>query len=243
MDAAGQDPWAEFRITQPAACQSLLRELCDGLVPVVLNAADGSAVPTVLRSADAQARRLVFSADTAMPALDRLVECNEAAAIAYIDQVKVQCHLEGFLLVHGAQGPSLISGWPDAIYRFQRRQAFRVRHSGSEQAEVLFRHPSLPEMALRLRLLDISIGGCALWLPADVPPLQPGTQLGEIQVNLGDDARFEVPATLQHATAIGRSDGVRIGCAWGPLPGQAERVLQRWIDRAQQRHRLLQARS
>jgi hypothetical protein len=32
---------------------------------------------------------------------------------------------------------------------------------------------------------------------------------------------------------------VRIGCEWRALTGSAERVLQRWIDRAQQRQRLL----
>ena len=35
----------------------------------------------------------------------------------------------------------------------------------------------MPEMALTLRVLDLSLGGCALWCPADVPPLQPGTRL------------------------------------------------------------------
>ena len=28
----------------------------------------------------------------------------------------------------------------------------------------------MPDMQLELRVLDVSIGGCALWLPHDLPP-------------------------------------------------------------------------
>jgi c-di-GMP-binding flagellar brake protein YcgR len=95
--------------------------------------------------------------------------------------------------------------------------------------------------------LDISIGGCALWLPGDLPPLQAGTRLGELQVALDTETRFSAPATLQHVTLLSHGGeapervpaGVRIGCEWLSLPGPAERVLQRWIDRAQQLQRLL----
>jgi hypothetical protein len=103
-------------------------------------------------------------------------------------------------------------------------------------------------------MLDVSIGGCALWLPADVPPLQAGTRLGELQVELDAATRFSAPATLQHISSLGSGSpapesahdaapgGVRIGCEWQALPGSAERVLQRWIDRAQQRQRMLTSR-
>jgi c-di-GMP-binding flagellar brake protein YcgR len=113
----------------------------------------------------------------------------------------------------------------------------------------------MPDMLLALRMLDVSIGGCALWLPGDVPPLQAGTRLGDLQVELDAETRFSAPATLQHVTSLGHGSeppertpagvaqavaaGVRIGCEWLALPGPAERVLQRWIDRAQQRQRLL----
>ena len=61
------------------------------------------------------------------------------------------------------------------------------------------------------------------------------------------DTRFGAPAVLQHISSLGSGgppperaqDGVRIGCEWLALHGSAERVLQRWIDRVQQRQRLL----
>jgi c-di-GMP-binding flagellar brake protein YcgR len=261
MNAPGPDPWVEFRITHLPDCLQLLQALRDGQVPVVLNLPDGSALPTALWSVDAAAQRLSFSAEGATSGLDRLVECNEATAVAYLASVKLQFDLQGFVLVHGDQARALHCQLPREIYRFQRRHAFRVRSSGRPDPVVTFRHHSLPEMKLTLRMLDVSIGGCALWLPADVPPLQAGTRLGELQVELDAETRFSAPAMLQHISSLGNSSaggnghgnggagpenthdsapgGVRIGCEWQALPGSAERVLQRWIDRAQQRQRLL----
>ena len=247
MNAPGPDPWADFRITHAPACLQLLHGLRDGVVPLVLNLPDGTALPSALRAVDAAAQRLAFSADSDAAVVDRLVECNEATAVAYLENVKLQFDLQGWVLVRGSREMALQSQLPRELYRFQRRSAFRVRSTSQRDLVARFRHPGLPEMALSLRMLDVSIGGCALWLPVDVPPLQAGTRLGELQVEIDAETRFTAPATLQHITALGAGDlsgasqqgGMRIGCEWQSLPGSAERVLQRWIDRAQQRQRLL----
>ena len=99
-----------------------------------------------------------------------------------------------------------------------------------------------------LRLLDVSIGGCALWLPPDVPPLQAGTLVSEVHIELDPDTRFVSAMGLQHVGAQGAlhgtpggngTQGVRVGCEWRNLPAASERVLQRWIDRTQRRRHLL----
>ena len=244
LDASGSpDPWASFRVSHPQERMRLLRELCDGQSPVALNLPDGSAVPTTLWAVDSQTQRLSFSADSAAAGLDRLVEANEAVAVAYLESVKLQFDLHSLMLVRGTRHLALQGHIPSEIYRFQRRDAYRVRSGLSADALAHFRHPGMPDMNLALRLLDVSIGGCALWLPADVPALPAGTRLGEVLVELDAETRFSVPASLQHITAVGSgervADGARIGCEWHRLPGSAERVLQRWIDRAQQRQRLL----
>ena len=241
LDASGgEDRWAPFRIGNPQECAAVLRQLRDGQVSVILNGPDGSAICTTLWSADAQQGRISFSANSGTPALDRLVEADEAVAVAYMESVKLQFDLQGIVLVRGAQASTLQSAWPTAIYRFQRRNAYRVRTPQRHGPTARLRHPSIPEMALALRVLDVSIGGCALWLPQDVPPLQAGTHLGDVTVELDADTRFGVGLTLQHVTALGRNDaGVRLGCEWFKLGGGAECVLQRWIDQTQKRRRLL----
>jgi c-di-GMP-binding flagellar brake protein YcgR len=47
-------------------------------------------------------------------------------------------------------------------------------------------------MQLALRVLDVSIGGCALLLPADVPALEPGVTLQGVEIELDADTRFVV---------------------------------------------------
>ena len=241
LDATGaEDRWAPFRLSNPQECAAVLRQLRDGQVSVILSGPDGSALTTTLWAVDAEQGRISFCASPGLPALDRLVEADEAAAVAYLESVKLQFDLHRILLVRGVQASTLQCAWPTAIYRFQRRSAYRVRTPLQHGPTARLRHPSMPEMALALRVLDVSIGGCALWLPQDVPPLQAGTHLADVTIELDTDTRFAVGLTLQHVTAQGRNEtGVRLGCEWHKLGGGAERVLQRWIDQTQKRRRLL----
>ncbi len=238
--SGGEDRWAPFRISHPQERLTLLRQLRDGQVPVILNGPDGSTMTSTLWAVDEQQPRLSFTIDPGMPVVDRLVEADEAVAVAYMDSVKLQFDLHHIVAVHGAQASTLQCELPQSIYRFQRRDAYRVRSGERNAPTARLRHPSIPDMQLGLRVLDLSIGGCALWLPKDLPALQAGSRLADVVVELDIETRFGATLQLQHVTALGTNDiGVRLGCEWQQLSGQAERVLQRWIDHTQKRRRLL----
>ena len=243
LDHTGaEDPWAGFRVAQPQACLTLLRALCDGQVTVNLNGPDGNVLPCTLWSVDAAQQRLSFSAPAGVPALDRLVEADEAVAVAYMDNVKLQFDIERLVLVQALQTRALQSALPRSVLRFQRRQGFRVRPAERQAPRAHLRHPALPDMPLALRVLDLSIGGCALWQPADQPPLQAGTRLIDVNLVLDDDTQFRCGLILQHISASGSEAGpagARLGCEWLALTGAAERTLQRWIDQLQKRRRHL----
>ena len=238
--SGGEDRWAPFRVSHPKERLALLRQLRDGQVPVILNGPDGATMTSTLWAVDEKQPRLSFTIDPGMPVVGRLVEANEAVAVAYMDSVKLQFDLHHIMAVHGAHASTLQCALPESIYRFQRRNAFRVR-SGERQAPTArLRHPSIPDMQLGLRVLDLSIGGCALWLPKDLPALQAGTRIADVVVELDFESRFSATLQLQHVTALGSHDtGVRLGCEWQQLSGQSQRVLQRWIDHTQKRRRLL----
>lgn len=238
---AGPDPWGEFRVGDPRERLRLLRDLRDATTPINLNAPDGSALAVTLWAVDDQLGRLNFATQTGLPQIDRLLDADEAVAVAYLESVKLQFDLLGFTLVRGHASAALQCAMPREIYRFQRRSAYRVRPRGHQVPAAALRHPALPEMQLTLRVLDLSIGGCALWLPQDVPPLQAGTQIGGAILALDAETRFETGLVLQHVSAQSEG-GARLGCEWRGLSAAAERVLQRWIDRSQQRTRLLSLR-
>jgi len=234
------DHWAPFRVPDADARVALLRQLRDGSVPLSVSSPCGASLRTTIWAMDTPQKRLNFSVEERNPQLQQLVQSDEAVAVAYLESVKLQFELCNLILVHGQRACTLQTDMPSDIYRFQRRGAFRVRAPQRHSPSARLRHPAIPEMELSLRLLDVSVGGCALWLPDDVPLLQAGTLLGEVQVELDAETRFSSGLSVQHVSAIGPGEhGVRLGCEWAALGGIAERILQRWIDQAQKRRRLL----
>lgn len=236
----GSDGLAPFRVDDPAEVTQLLNQLRDQSVPLVLSAPAGAAVVSALWSLDRHAGRLYFSAPGHDPQLQALVGADEAMAVGYLDAVKLQFDLDDLMLVHGRDRMALQTAWPETLYRFQRRASFRVRTLERQSPTARLRHPALPDMQLALRVLDISMGGCALQLPDDVPPLEPGLVLHGVTVELDLDTRFSAGLRIQHVSALGGAAGSRrLGCEWASLGADAQRALQRCIDQTQKRRRLL----
>ena len=121
----------------------------------------------------------------------------------------------------------------------QRRESFRVRTPANAAPSATFRHPAEPELLLALRVLDVSVGGCALALPPGVPALAAGSTLAGVRLELDADARFEATLALQHISGgMGSARaGQRLGCAFAKLDGGAQRTLQRYINQTQKRQR------
>jgi len=236
----GIDAWAEFRVDDPVEMLQLLKQLRDGSVPVSLSAPHGSAVTSQLWSLDPTLGQMSFSADAGDVHLQRLAHNDEAVAVAYLDSLKLQFDLHDMVLVRGVNACALRAPLPDVLYRFQRRSSYRLRSFERRAPKALFRHPSMPDMALNLRIVDLSVGGCALSLPDDMPALQPGSELRGVRIELDSDSGFNATLRLLHVSALhGGGAGQRLGCEFLALDGTAQRALQRYIDHMQQRRRLL----
>ena len=182
---------------------------------------------------------LSFSADADSTQVQALVEAEDAVAVAYLDSIKLQFDASGLVLVRGGKSSALNCDFPREIYRFQRRNGFRVRPLLRNTPVVRVRHPMIPDMALSLRVLDMSIGGCAIFLPNDVPPLQPGVVLNGVEIELDIDTRVSASLRLQHVTSLNPdARGVRLGCEIvDPESADVLRALQRYIDQTQKRQR------
>jgi c-di-GMP-binding flagellar brake protein YcgR len=236
---AGLDPGADFRIDDPVQVLHWLRRLRDGGVPLHLVSPQGDALATQVWSIDDAHGQLSFAADADGLHLQRLAQGDEALAVGYLDHVKLQFELEQLVLVRGHGHRALRTRLPRVIWRFQRRGAYRLPLPGAQPPQARFRHPSIPDMQVDLRIVDLSAGGCALVLPPDLPELQPGTLLHGAQVELEPSTRFDATLRLQHVSAMHGGDGARLGCAFVDLEPAAQRALQRFIDRTQRRRRVL----
>lgn len=230
----------EFRITSPREVTAMLKQFQDGNVLLNLNGSNGAMLATTLWSLDPARGQLSFSADVSAPVTHQLVECEEAIAVGYLDNIKVQFDLQGLVLVRGAGGSAIGARLPRELFRFQRRNAFRVRPLLRSSPLARVRHPAIAEMQLALRVIDVSIGGCALFLPDDVPTMQAGMVMNQVQIDLDADTRLHTNLRLQHVSALNpESRGVRLGCEFVNPGADMQRLLQRFIDQTQKRRRLM----
>ena len=241
LDAMGSDDvLAEFRVTDPVEIRSLLKQLMDGVVPLNLSASDGSAYTTMLWTVDPASSRISFTADMMAHSVHDIVEADECVAVAYLDRIKVQFDVGDLVLVQGHKASVLQARLPREIFRFQRRNTFRVRTIERTAPTASFRHPGIPDMSLALRVLDVSIGGCALLQPANVPTLQPGAVIKGVRLSLDTETQIDAGLMLHHVTSTGAENGsVRLGCEIVGMSPTAQRALQLYIDQTQKRRRMM----
>ena len=227
-----------FRLATPSEVATTLRQLQDGAVLVNLNAPRGGIFMTTLWAVDTARRALSFAAEADDPQLQALLEGDEATVVAYLENIKVQFDVHNLLLVRGLRTSALSTSYPRELFRFQRRDSYRVRLEPRDTPVARMRHPMIPDMQLALRILDVSVGGCALLLPQDVPPLAPGVLVNRVLLELDLGTLVETALRLHHVTSIHTdSQGVRLGCEMVGLSQDAERLLQRYIDQTQKRRR------
>jgi c-di-GMP-binding flagellar brake protein YcgR len=230
----------DFRISAPVEIQAVLKQLVDARVMLNLNGSDGTAYTTTLWTADAARGVISFAADAGSGPVQALIEADEAVVVAYVDNIKLQFDAQNFVLVRGDKTSVLNCSMPREVFRFQRRNGFRVRPLLRNAPMARLRHPMIPDMTLSLRVLDVSIGGCALFLPADVPLIDPGVVVNGVQIELDVDTRIMLSLRMQHVTCVNPdAQGVRLGCEIVNPASDVLRGLQRYIDQTQKRQRLL----
>ncbi|WP_290869224.1 flagellar brake protein [Aquabacterium sp.] len=225
----------DFRITSPVEILAFLRQLQEGHVLVTLSGPGGASYSTLLWSLDTQRQTISFSAEDGDARLQALLEGNEVVAVAYLDSIKLQFDVDGLVRVRGGQHQALNGSLPRVLYRFQRRGAFRVRPLSGHTPMATFRHPALPDMALSLRVIDVSLGGIALFLPDNVPMIPAGVRINHCQVTLDDETRLDVGLVIHHVTVINpEAKGARLGCELLGLDHR-DRSLQHYVNQTQKR--------
>lgn len=241
-DAAPPD----LRVNNSAEILGLLREIQDKSLVLTLAASDGRSYNTTLWRVDAQQQTLSFSADAGSAQLRALLQAEDVIAVAFLDRIKVQFQLDNLLLVNSTQGSALCTDLPREMFRFQRRDTFRVRPLDSGTPRVTLVHPHAPERKLQLRIFDVSMGGLAFLLAHETAPATDfpvGTVLGHVELQLDRSTQLEVQLRVQHITQYKLpSKGVQLGCAFESLSAVATGILQRYIDHTQKRQRMLQKR-
>lgn len=237
LDHAGLD---DFRISSPREIAVILRQLRDGSVPLNVITCQGKAVSATVWVVDTARGSLGLRIDADDPHTQDLLDRQEAVVVGCMDSVKHQFDIDHLVLVRGESTCVLNCSLPGELFRFQRRNAFRVRPLLRGAPTAHLHHSALAEMQLALRVLDVSIGGCALFLPHDVPPMQPSSVLNRVEIELDADTTLNVNLRLQHVTSLNAdSKGVRLGCEFVGPDANTLRTLQLFIDRTQKSSKLV----
>lgn len=240
-DRTSQGALDDYRITSTVEIFDLLRQIEASRTLVTLSSPEGHSYTTLIWQIEPDRGMVGFSGEGNHAGLRALLESEEVTAVAYLDSIKVQFDLEGLVLVHGDQH-IINARYPRELYRFQRRTSFRVKPAFSALPTAHFAHPDHPKTSLALRVLDVSLGGMALFLPENTPSISDGTRVPSCSLRLDDDTWLDVSFVMRHATPIHPDTrGARLGCEFVNLQ-QAERDLQQYINQTQKRQLALAAR-
>lgn len=231
----------DFRITEPFEILSLLRQMQEQNSLLTIATPRGASFVTTIFEVNKAKGVVRFAVEAHEPQLERVLDSDEVVAVGYLDSVKIQFDLDGLVHVHAGQGESALNGrLPREVFRFQRRASYRVRPLSKAGPSLRLRHPALEEVWLDLRILDVSIGGLAVFVPEGTPLLQPGTFISQSLIELDDDTRFNASLRVAHITAVNdAAQGVRMGCEMEGMSGESLRALQRFIDQTQKQRRLM----
>lgn len=217
---------------------ALLRQLVEGEVPITLTSRSGVSLATALWTEDAAGGVLVFSADPTKPEVQALLLNDEIEAVSYLDNVKLQFEVDDLVLVHGRHASAFNARYPSQIYRFQKRDSYRVQPLSHTRPTLLWTPAEAAGCSLPLRVLDISHGGIAiLWdTPTPCPAL--GDVLAPVQLVVDASTQVRCAIKVVHVGRRGEQ-GVRLGCEVFDVAPEASRALQRYIDQTQRRQRML----
>ncbi|MEK8025215.1 MAG: hypothetical protein RLY78_670 [Pseudomonadota bacterium] len=230
------DARAAFRCDDPQQIRDWLGALHREAAALALCGPQGAPLPATLWALDDERGRLHLDVEVTDPGLDALIDADEVTVVGHLQAVRLQFDLRGLLLVHRPRAVSLQAAVPRSVYRFPRRAWRRLEAPAGATAMARLRHPGWPEMQLALRIVDIGLGGCALLLPDDVPPLPLGIRVHGVRIALDEMTGFDAALQLQHVTAVGgEAPARRLGCAWVDLGDDDRRRLQHWIERGQRR--------
>lgn len=227
---------AAFLIQGRLAVRAVLRELMSRRVPVTLypdQRLDEFAVARVLRVSDDEVE---FDLGDQAPLARILSHAQSVSGVSFPGQVKTQLRLERFELLLASGGYLLRAAVPEALYRLQRRDAFRVTPPSADEARCVRR--VAPEGEVHYALLDLSAGGLSVRTPAEVsaPALRTVWPHSRIETVTGRTIPCDL-LVCRVAEDPDDSGTHRIGLAFNAVPSEVMRQIQLYVLEIEKRSR------
>lgn len=163
---------------------------------------------------------------------DALIAAHDVVFVSRQDRLRVRWTAARLWLAPLGDGLALYFPYPDHVFRFQRREFFRVQPTDVEPATCSFVLAGRGHVPVEL--VDISIGGVGLaGLPADLD-LSPGSRVDVCTLVLPSIGTIGVSLSVRSVEDVEEPGGRvrrRVGCGFVGLPPRYEVALQRYIMR------------
>lgn len=158
-------------------------------------------------------------------------EADSYVAVAFLGGVKIQFDA-ALMLADDSRCPLLRGALPMAVYRLQRREAYRVPVLHGSGFCIL-RRPSAEEFSAPI--IDLSITGVQLaWESSERPAV--GMKWEHARIEFSDHP--PLPCTLIVCRLTEKTNGeILLGCRFGMLPPDVERALQVLVNDLQRASR------
>ncbi|HYM47270.1 MAG TPA: flagellar brake protein [Burkholderiaceae bacterium] len=222
-----------FAIYSRSEIANLLRQLRDRQVLVTLyyDQAAGFTVSNVL-DVNEGFEELILDRTSDAPAQKAIYASKQLVVVAFLDNVKLQFSVGTAESVDHHGRPAFRVRLPQQLLRMQRRNSYRRQPPAIRPATCLIPSPRNKGQYESVRVLDLSVGGLALFVHPAQFDLPTDQDLENCYLDLPDVGQITVTLRVRYVDAESSRNGVRrCGCEFVDLSESAARMLQRYMNK------------
>ncbi len=227
----------EFRVDGAIGVRSLVRELIEarGLISMFSGGSAEDFVVTRVLALEDDEIEFDFNTDPQREAA--LLAAPFLVVVGLPGPVKIQLRIDQFRVRRGegANPKVLVANLPASGWRIQRRNAFRVRPPQHDDAVVVLRRTDRSEW--RCPMIDLSVGGLAVWLPDGLTPPPAGTVWRHSRIEASGLDPIPCDLRLIRSDNPEPNDRVRLCCEYDRLPSDPARRIQLYVMDIEKRNR------
>jgi len=223
-----------FIVRNPLQIRQLLRSLIEqrALINAHIGGRD-QCFPTAVLELDEEEDLLLLDASP-LESANRAAEADgHLLCFAQLEKVMVRFRVDGLERVGNGQHMAFRTGLPEEVMHLQRREMYRLETPITDSPHLLLPAADGRREALSMRVVDISGGGLAVNIPADIHLF--GMQKryeAELSIPEGPDLQVSLIACNERQTRLPNgTESTRIGLRFDRLPRGGDSAIQRYIFR------------
>lgn len=231
---------SKYTLSSSIEVQYVLRNLVKSHAPVAICFnRDAEFIVTTLLDVDDKNNVLVFDEGASSNTNKRLLAADSSVFTSNPDGIKIQFTGSKITSTTWDGEPAFSMPLPKSVIKLQRREFFRIQTPITNPLIFTIKHPEVG--VIKLKVVDISLGGVALMLPEE-HPFQLFEQYNSCRLDVPDFGEFVVSLQTRNIVSVPLKNGktmLRMGCCFVDLPAKQGSMLQRLIAHIERERNVL----